>query len=41
MRADGTPSVATGDVDLLRYIGAAPRRFDRMTAEELGVCLRG
>lgn len=40
MRADGTLYVATGDADLLRYLGVALRRFDRMTAEELHAYLR-
>ncbi len=40
MRADGTVYVATGDADLLRYIGAALRRFDRMSADELRAYLR-
>lgn len=35
MRADGALYVATGDAGLLGYLGAALRRFDRMTAGEL------
>ena len=40
MRADGSLYLATGDADLLRYLGAALRRFDRMTADELRAYLR-
>jgi hypothetical protein len=32
--------VATGDLDQLRFLGAALSRFDRMTAEELHAYLR-
>ena len=38
---DGVVCVATGDLDQLRYIGVALRRFDRMTAGELHAFLRG
>lgn len=38
---DGVVCVATGDLDQLRYIGVALRRFDRMTADELHAFLRG
>lgn len=33
--------MATGDIDQLRFLGAALGRFDRMTAEEFHAYLRG